>query len=120
MNGDDLLPILADETSKGDADLTPGRERLLLFEHGTRPWKLPPSAVLNTARNDLRKRGSGRPFAFLRKHVRSAKSPADLLRRALHDRGTGLTAPRVETLTLYGDEQTLRHALKLANESEQE
>ena len=63
----------------------------------TRPWKLPPSAVLNTAQNDLRKRGSGQRYAFLRKHVRPAKSPADLLRRALRDRESGLTAPRVET-----------------------
>ena len=100
------------------ADLTPARERALLFEHGTRPWRLPSSAVLGAAQNDLRKRGSGRPYAFLRKHVRPAKSPADLLRRALQDRESGLAAPRVETLTLYNDEQTLRQALELADESE--
>ncbi len=99
-------------------NLTPARERALLFEHGTRLWKLPPSAVLGTAQNDLRKRGSGQRYAFLRRHVRRAKSPADLLRRALQDRESGLAAPRVETLTLYSDEPTLRHALELATNSE--
>ncbi len=100
------------------ADLTPAREHAILFEHGTRPWKLPPSAVLGAAQNDLRKRGSGRPYAFLRKHVRPAKSPADLLRRALRDRDSGLAAARVETLTLYSDEQTLRQALELVADFE--
>ena len=118
MTSDDLLPVLADEISKGDTGLTPVRERLLLFGHGTKPWKLPPSAVLGAAQNDLRKRGSGQCYAFLRKHVRHAKSPADLLRRALQDRENGLAAPRVETLTLYNDEQTLRQALELADDSE--
>ena len=99
-------------------NLTPARERALLFEHGTRPWKLPPSAVLGAARNDLRKRGSGRPCAFLRKHVRPAKSPADLLRRALQDRESGLVAARLKTRILYDDEQNLRRALELAAGSE--
>ena len=118
MIGDDLFLTLAGDTGKDDSGPTSGQERLLLFEHGTKPWKLPPSAVLGAALNDLRKRGSGQRYAFLRKHVRPAKSPADLLRRAIQDRGTGPTAPRVETLTLYGDEQTLHHALKLATNSE--
>ncbi len=98
--------------------LTPARERLMLFEHGTKPWKLPPSAVLSAAQNDLRKCGSRRPYAFLRKHVRPAKSPTDLLRRALQDRDSGLAVARVETQTLYHDEQTLRRALELAVDSE--
>jgi hypothetical protein len=92
----------------------------MLFEHGTKPWALPPSAVLSAAQNDLRKRGSGRRYAFLRKHVRPAESPADLLRRALRDRASGLATLHVEKLHLYSDEHTLRQALKLANESEQE
>ena len=33
-------------------------------------------------------------------------------------RNVGLAAPRVETLTLYTDEQTLRQALELIDESE--
>ncbi len=34
------------------------------------------------------------------------------------DRESGLATPRVETRTLYNDEQTLRQALELADESE--
>ena len=98
------------------ADLTPARERALLFEHGTKPWRLPPSAVLGAARNDLRKRETRGPrrYVFLRTHVKPAKSPADLLRRAFHDRESGLATSRVETLILYSDEETLKQAWLLA------
>jgi hypothetical protein len=122
--------------------LTPKKERLNLFHHGTTKGSLTPNAVLQTAKHDLRTRehnkairrerrqygkgayaltlvGKTRGYAFLGRRVRDATSAVDLLRRVIEDRPAGETSERVETLALYTDGHTLWEALRLAESEEQ-
>ena len=121
--------------------LTPERERLNLFQHGTIKWELTPNAVLETAKRDMRarahnkavrrerrKHAKGSPaakliaktrgYAFLSKHVQGAESAADLLRRAIEDRASGMASENVSTLALYTLGKTLWEAARLAEAEE--
>ena len=108
-----------------------------LLEHGTKPWRLPASAVLHTAKADIqlrdRKRKNSqasrdlslpgsehydyelqhRSYAFINGHVRSAADAADLLRRAIDDDNDWHVSTKVNTKILYGDKDLLRAALTL-------
>ncbi|MEE8252635.1 MAG: hypothetical protein V3R17_01745 [Hyphomicrobium sp.] len=116
--------------------MTPKRERLMLFRHGTVPWKLTPHVIYEAAKNDLHAKkvnaeirrdrqqmpkgpmakATLRRFAFLKAHVTEATTPVALIKKALTDREAGLAraGDEVNTLTIYSDEDSLRAALGLA------
>ena len=126
--------------------LTPQREAINLFTHGTLKWKLTPNAVFETAKRDLQshefntwlrgerariKRESdkngleykrlpqSRKYGFLAKHVRKVRTPAALLKLALDERDEGPAgAVNVNTVALYDDVDTLTKAYVLAVASE--
>ncbi len=92
----------------------------LLALHGTAAFRLPPSAIVGTARRDLVVRarnaeadpGAWEPFAFHREHVREARSARHLLELALADRERGLASSKVQTLLLYANPDWLEAALE--------
>ena len=117
--------------------LTPERERLNLFKHGTVPWKLTPATILETAKSDIRAKainadmrkrraalpvgsmgrkliGPLRRFAFVPAHVEFAATPGELLKRAIENRVAGRSAQNVNTLAIYSDGAGLWAALALA------
>ena len=116
--------------------MTPKRERLMLFKHGTVPWKLTPHVIYEAAKNDLRAKkvnaeirrdrqqmpkgpmakATLRRFAFLKAHVTEATTPVELIKKALTDREAGLAraGEEVNTLAIYSDEDGLWAALGLA------
>ncbi len=116
--------------------MTPKRERLMLFKHGTVPWKLTPHVIHEAAKNDLHAKkvnaeirrdrqqvpkgpmakATLRRFAFLKAHVMASKSPDALIKKALTDRDSGLAraGDEVNTLAIYSDEDGLWAALGLA------
>lgn len=63
---------------------------------------------LNVARPP---RGS---YAFVYRHVRKAKTEANLLRLALTEPNLGLESTKVNTREIYGDQALLMAALSLA------
>ncbi len=125
--------------------LTPQREALNLYRHGTLKWKLTPNVVYQTAVRDLEslefniwlrgecgrikeKHGKNSPdyknlpqsrgHGFLAKHVRKARTPAALLKFALEEHEEGLArAKNVNTLALYDDVDALAKAYVLACEA---
>jgi hypothetical protein len=120
--------------------LTPERERMNLFLHGTIPWKLTPATILETAKADIRSReinaeirrarqnfepgslgrkscGTIRKYAFLDQHVKASTTPADLLRAAIEDRASGFASENVNSLAIYSDKDGLWAALELAGVS---
>ncbi len=116
--------------------MTPKRERLMLFRHGTVPWKLTPHVIYEAAKNDLHAKkvnaeirrdrqqmpkgpmakATLRRFAFLKAHVMEATTAIALIKTALTDSEAGLAraGDEVNTLTIYSDEDSLRAALGLA------
>lgn len=118
--------------------LTPEREAMNLWRHGTAKLPLTANAVFCAARQDLqardhnawlsgerarmRKEGGNlkslalsRPLGFLRSHVAHAKTPADVLRNAVAGIEEGRRrAKTANTLRLYDSEEILRAALKMA------
>ena len=129
-------------TTGVDSKLTPQREALSLYHHGTVKWNLTPNVVYQTAVRDLQSldfntwlrgersrtretHGKDNPayktlpphrgYGFLAKHVRKATTPAALLELALDDRTEGLVRARnVNTLALYDNGDTLAKAYALA------
>lgn len=121
--------------------LTPQREAMSLYHHGTLEWNLTPGAVYQTAVRDLRNQEfniwlraerqkydkesdqykalpMGRGYGFLAKHVRKARTPAALLKFALEDYEEGLArAKNVNTLALYDNVDALGNAYVLACEA---
>lgn len=88
---------------------------------------LPPAAILATARADLlrhsenskRSATGDRGFeslAFHWKHVRGAKSPRDLILRALADVDRGRNSPKRQTRMLYADAGVLHDAAMVETE----
>lgn len=78
--------------------MTDRDDRRQLAEHGTRPVTLPPSALLRTAAKDIKRRAHNKAvliaedgrrtdaykrYAFFADHVRTAKTPEDVIRKAL-------------------------------------
>ena len=124
--------------------LTPKREAINLFRHGTLKWKLTPNVVYKTAERDLEslefnswlrgerarivekytKKGPDyrnlprqRGYGFLAKHVGKAQTPATLLKLALKECKDGKArAQNVNTLALYDDVDTQEKAYALALE----
>ncbi len=116
--------------------MTPKRERLMLFRHGTVPWKLTPHVIHEAAKNDLHAKkvnaeirrdrqqvpkgpmgkATLRRFAFLKAHVMEATTPEALIKTALAHREEGLAqaGDEVNTLAIYSDEEGLWDALELA------
>ena len=125
--------------------LTPQREAMSLFRHGTLKWKLTPNTVYQAAVRDLQslefntwlrgervrikgKHGKDSPdykglpqsrgHGFLAKHVRKARTPATLLKLALEEREEGKDrAKNVNTLALYDNVDALAKAYVLACEA---
>ncbi len=120
--------------------LTPGREAINLFHHGTVKWNLTPNAVLQAAVQDIRsrefntwlraerrrlKRGSPpykqlpnlRRYGFLARHVKKAADAAEILKLALGDQEAGRCSEAVNTLALYDHQDTLAAAYLLACEA---
>ena len=124
--------------------LTPQREAINLYHHGTLKWKFTPNMVYQTAMRDLQnfefnewlrgerarmvekygKKGidykglpGSRKYGFLAKHVRKARTPATLLKLALEERKEGKArAQNVNTLAIYDNTDTLEKAYALACE----
>ena len=117
--------------------LTPRREAVNLYRHGTVKWNLTPNTVYQAAVQDIRshefnvwlrgQRGrlnrgspeykqlpSSRRFGFLACHVRKAADAAALLKLALEDREAGRRSEAVNTLALYYNADALAKAYVLA------
>ena len=120
--------------------LTPTRERISLFEHGTKAFEMPPGAIYHAAVTDIehktynagvyRQRATLRAdghrklasqigpilkYAFLTRHVKEAETARDLLRLAVADREEGLADKgNMGRLHIYSDEGRLSEALKIA------
>ena len=117
--------------------LTPGREAVNLYHHGTVKWSLTPNAVYQAAVQDIRshefnawlrgQRGrlnrgspeykqlpSSRRYGFLACHVRKAADAAALLKLALEDREAGRRSEAVNTLVLYDNADAQAKAYVLA------
>ncbi len=117
--------------------LTPRREAVNLYHHGTVKWNLTPNAVYQAAVQDIRShefnvwlRGqrrrlnrsspeykqlpSRRRYGFLACHVRKADGAAALLKLALEDREAGRCSEAVNTLALYDNADALAEAYVLA------
>ena len=86
-------------------------EQLALVHHGTQPSKLSPNAILQTAQADL---GRKKRPCFLKGHVADARSPAEVLRRAIEGHRDGLASSNPKTVLVYLDRETLKGALVLA------
>ncbi len=120
--------------------LTPGREAMNLFHHGTVKWDLTPNAVYQAAVQDIRsrefnawlrgerkrlKRGSpeykqlpnNRRYGFLAHHVKKAADAAEILKLALGDQEAGRCSEAVNTVALYDHQHTLAAAYLLACEA---
>ncbi len=139
-----MLPVAAPFRTKIMQTLTPQREAMNLYHHGTVKWKLTPNVVYQTAVRDLQSfefnawlRGErarieaeygkkspdykslprSRGYGFLAQHVRKARTPAMLLKHALEEHKEGKArAQNVNTLALYDDADTLEKAYTLALE----
>lgn len=120
--------------------LTPQRERVSLFRHGTKSFTLTPNAIVDAALSDIRARqfnrevramradkehypkGSEirkqlpplRKFAFLREHVAEHHKASEIISVALKDTTIANTSRDVETLMVYESEKKLRDALAIA------
>ena len=123
--------------------LTPRREAINLFQHGTRTCGLTARAILQAAESDILRRSENRriraertklraelgkkgpaldalprcsDYAFIPRHVNKALTAADLLRLAIEDMAGGRTnAKHANTLRVYESEELLRAALQLVS-----
>ncbi len=121
--------------------LTPRREAMNLYHHGTVKWNLTPNAVYQAAAQDIKShefnvwlRGqrnrlnrdspeykqlpSARRYGFLACHVRKAADAAALLKLALDDQDAGRCSEAVNTLALYDNADALAAAYVLACEAD--
>src|SRR5262245_23453659 len=93
----------------------------VLAEHGTHAFQLQPSSILHAAATDLKtrdrakKNAAGRRYLFVWAHVKEARSPHDLIRRALESPGLGAGHPDQNTRMIYRDQELLRAALTLGD-----
>lgn len=92
-----------------------------LEKHGTKAFRLPPSAIVGAAKNDLRRRamkknGEEAPtssYAFRAADVRASKTPSDLIAAAIKNHERGVASGKLNTRLIYGDVELLREALVL-------
>ncbi len=117
--------------------LTPRRQAVNLYHHGTVKWNLTSNVVYQAAVQDIRnhefniwlrgQRGrlnrgspeykqlpSSRQYGFLACHVRKAADAAALLKLALEDQEAGRRSEAVNTLALYDNADALAKAYVLA------
>ncbi len=124
--------------------LTPRREAMNLYHHGTVKWKLTPSAVYQAARQDIRSRKFNdwvrdeikkldpekpgykhqlkqmpkrRRYGFLAQHVEKAADAAEVLKLALDDPEAGRCSEAVNTVALYDNPDARAKAYVLACEA---
>lgn len=100
----------------------------VLEAYGTTVGGLTPSSVLYAAEEDLRRRARNAQtkngtvsnqfehYAFLRLHVYRAKTPRDVLAKAIKHQDRGAESWKKGTRTIYRDLPVLRAALILAAE----
>ena len=121
--------------------LTPRREAVNLYHHGTVKWNLTSNVVYQAAVQDIRnhefniwlrgQRGrlnrgspeykqlpSSRQYGFLACHIREAADAAALLKLALEDQEAGRRSESVNTLALYDNAEALAKAYVLACEAD--
>ena len=121
--------------------LTPRREAVNLYHHGTVKWNLTSNVVYQAAVQDIRnhefniwlrgQRGrlnrgspeykqlpSSRQYGFLAYHIREAADAAALLKLALEDQEAGRRSESVNTLALYDNAEALAKAYVLACEAD--
>jgi hypothetical protein len=99
-----------------------------LAEHGTRAFELKPGSIVQAAVSDLKLRArktpgegvdrdpelQGRQYAFVGKHVRRAKTPAELIQLALDHPEAGVTSGKINTKLIYREAKLLQAALAMA------
>lgn len=105
--------------------LSAERERVNLFEHGTKVADITPRNIVQAAERDLRERvfnkerhAIGDPmrrYLFPGRIVRAATSAGDLLRRVAEEQPT---PTRAVQMYLFGDIAKVRAAAELALEAE--
>ena len=107
-------------------------DRLTLLHHGTQPCRLSPSAIVQTAKSDLRHREANRELRRLRKngmasrdvgtlyryafhssHLKDSHSVADVLRKAIKGHAKGVGASEVGRSRIYSDVALLEEALSI-------
>ena len=99
-------------------------EAAMLQQHGTALCRLPATAILFTAKTDLKRRERNiergcagdcgyEHYGFLATHVRFAKDGRDLIKRALAKLDDGQSSGKIKTRYLYCDEDGLRAALSI-------
>jgi|SRR5215472_11191088 len=108
---------------------------LVLLDHGTKLMELAAGSIAHAALNDLALREgkreirdengkvtrravfeAGVPYAFHRRHVGKATSPADLVARAIAEPGLGQASAKVNTRIVYADVEKLKAAMEIARE----
>jgi hypothetical protein len=124
--------------------LTPRREAMNLYHHGTVKWKLTPNTVHQAARQDikshefntwlreererlnpdapgykqeLKQLSKPRRYGFLARHVEKAADAAEVLKLALEDPEAGRCSEAVNTVALYDNPDALAKAYVLACEA---
>ena len=122
---------------KKPSTLSAKSESLNLLHYGTAAFAMTPAMVIQAARQDIanyrfnqevkaeRKNEKAkddphpelidaqRPLAFIKKHVKTAKTPADVLRAALADIASGIGSQVPNTARLYNNAVLLQEALDL-------
>lgn len=124
---------------KKPGSLSAKAESLNLLYYGTAAFDMTPAMIFQAARQDIASyahniRVAGerreekasddphtknidpaRPLAFVKKHVKAARKPADVLRAALADIASGIGSQDPNTARLYNNAVLLQEALDLAD-----
>lgn len=107
-----------------------------LQRQATMVWVLKAHSIVDTAKADIKryalregvaakikhakKNGLPKPsetmptLAFLPSHIRGAKTPSEVIGRALKNQYKGLQSHNATTVLLYRDKRTLEHAYEIA------
>lgn len=131
---DQPLPLDPPQHKK-PATLTAKAESLNLLFHGTSAFSMTPKMVTQAAEQDIasfkhnaavraeraaervsadphmKNIDAVRPLAFLKRHVKNAKTPADVLRAALGEIAHGAGSQDPNTARLYNNAEMLQEAL---------
>ncbi len=123
---------------KKPGGLSAKSESLNLLFHGTSAFSLTPAMVMQAAAQDIasfkhnilvaaerraektsedphmKNIDSARPLAFLKRHVKNAQKPSDVLRAALSEIAHGAGSQDPNTARLYNNADILQEALDLA------
>lgn len=126
---------------KRPGSLSAKAESLNLLHYGTAAFAMTPAMVVQAARQDIANHAHNlrvrserlvdkaskdshpenidpvRPLAFIKKHVKNAKTPTAVLRAALADIPSGIGSQNPNTARLYNNMALLQEALDLADHS---